>query len=268
MVRECPSHQPFLLKADPDSSQAVLLIHGLAGGCYQLRWLGEYLQHQGMTAQGINLPGHESSLAKMPYTRWPQWTDHALQSYRALQQEYRNVAIVGHSMGCLVALYLATQQPIDKLVLLAPFMALRYHWYHLFPKEVYLQFLRRFADHLPRPRLAIQDPELRQLAQSNGFIRTFNLQAVASALELQDQIKRHLSLIKTPVLIIQSSQDQVVDPAWAQRLYQRLGSTHKQLHWLHNCDHTITMDKEYPQVFERVHSFLKEGCQNGQNPVS
>ncbi|MGQ9837737.1 MAG: hypothetical protein ACUVRV_07150 [Cyanobacteriota bacterium] len=45
-----------------------------------------------------------------------------MEHYLALQQEYRQVSVVGFSTGCLLALHLAFAHPLHKLVLLSPFL--------------------------------------------------------------------------------------------------------------------------------------------------
>ena len=60
-----PVCQPFFLEG---GSHAVLLIHGFTGSAGHMRPLGEALHAQGFTVQGINLPGHATSMEDMGRT--------------------------------------------------------------------------------------------------------------------------------------------------------------------------------------------------------
>jgi carboxylesterase len=98
--------------------------------------------------------------------------------------KYPRVSLVGFSTGCLLALHLAFAHPVHKLVLLAPFFAIRHRWYYLFRPEQYLNSLGWLLDDVPRFRLPIRDGNVRALAEKVAYFRSFNLTAVRSALEL------------------------------------------------------------------------------------
>ncbi len=253
------SDEPFLWEGSSD--RACLLLHGLGGGVYQLRWLAQYLHQQGLTVQGINFPGHGIPVEEMPPSVWPQWYEHSRLAYEQLIERYGRVSLLGFSTGCVVALYLAHQMAAqqrapERLVLLSPFMAIKRLWFTGLPLEVYVKALGGIVKQVPRRRLAIGDPKIRMRAETVDRTRTFNLISVQSAVQLIERVKTLLPEITIPTLMIQSTQDSVVDPPGAQYLYDQLGSEAKVLHWLHNSDHIIQMDREREQVFEWVGSFF------------
>ncbi|MGY2975864.1 alpha/beta hydrolase [Thermostichus sp. MS-CIW-37] len=258
------SNEPFLWRGAGE--HACLLLHGLGGGVYELQWLAERLLAAGLTVQGFNYPGHDSAphrlhdrrSAHMPPSRWTEWYGRALEHYLALQQEYPRVSLVGFSTGCLLALHLAFAHPIHKLVLLAPFFAIRHHWYYLFRPEQYLNSLGWLLKEVPRLSLPIRDGDARALAERTAYFRNFNLSAVRSALELIERVKGEVAGIRVPTLILQSRQDTVVDPEQAAWLYQELGSEEKILSWLEHSDHILTLDGERETVFDQVCAFLNQ----------
>jgi len=83
------------------------------------------------------------------------------------------------------------------------------------------------------------------------------LQAVRSALELQKMVKQSLPQITVPTLMIQSRQDQVVDPQASWTGFQELGSPEKHFHWLTDCNHIITLDRQRARVEQLVGDFLR-----------
>ena len=64
-----------------DSDAAVLCIHGFTSTPYEVRYLGESLQRRGLTAVGLTLPGHGTSVAELDTTGWRDW-------FGAVEREY------------------------------------------------------------------------------------------------------------------------------------------------------------------------------------
>lgn len=253
------TNQPFLWRAEGSSHQACLCLHGLGGGVYELELLAQRLHQQGLTVRGINYPGHDRPRTQMPPSSWPEWYGAIEQAYGELRQEYDQISIVGFSTGCPLGLHLAAQYPIQKLVLISPFLRLRHRWYYLFPPEEYLKGpIGQLIDDVPRLRLPISDPHMRQQAQQILVFRSFNLPTVRSALELIEQVKSELSAIQSPTLVLQSHLDSVVDPAGAESYYRELGSDQKQMIWLEKSDHLVTLDVEREQVYQAACQFLGE----------
>ncbi len=250
------SNQPYVLEGSRYRDQACLCLHGLGGGIYELQWLAHHLHQAGLTIQAFLYPGHDQPTPLMPASTWSEWYHCALDHYEKLCQRYSRITLIGFSTGCPLALHLAAQVPVDRIVLLSPFLAIRHHWYWLLKPEDYLHSIGYALDWVPRLRLAVNDPIARAAAEQASHLRTFNLPAVRSALELIEQVKQELPQIQAPTLILQSPQDSVVDPLGAELIYRTLGSQQKHLHWLKESDHLIGLDIERDQVFAKVRSFL------------
>jgi carboxylesterase len=250
-------NEPFILEAS--RQEVCLLLHGLGGGAYEMQLLGEYLHSKGLSVQAINYPGHDRPSAKMPASTWQDWYGHIRNTYESLSSRYGQVNVIGFSTGCPLALHLATEFSIKKLVLLSPFFAIRREWFYLLPPEAYLYSLGRLIDDVPRRHPPIRDQQVRRHAEQAAYFRTFNLPSVRSAFELIDQVKVRLPEICVPTLIIQSPRDSVVDPSGATFLYDHLGSQTKKLHWLKDSDHAIALDSEREEVFQHTFDFL-ESC--------
>lgn len=247
-------NRPFLWHGTAD--HACLLLHGLGGGVYEMQLLGAYLHGLGLTVQGINYPGHDASALWMPNSSWHDWFDHIVTAYEQLEQTHQKVSVIGFSTGCPLGLHLAATFPIEHLVLLCPYVAIRYQWFHVLPAEALVFSLGYLINHVPRWRLPIRDPMMESAARDVAFFRSFNLTAVRSAIDLIEQVKQELTEIEVPTLILQAKQDTIVDPAGAVYIYQRLSSPQKRLLWLDESDHIIPLDLERELVFAEVADFL------------
>lgn len=256
------SNEPFFFKPEQETNQAFLLLHGLGGGVYEMRYLAERLQQAGYAAASWNYPGHDQPVSQMPASRWEDWYADIEARYAELCDQYERVSVVGFSTGCPLSLYLASRghlvKPIHQLILLSPFLKIRHEWYYLLRPERYVETLGRWIQHIPRWRLPIRDRKMQALAKQAMYFTTFNIPTVRSALMLIKQVEPELEKIQTPALIIQSHQDRVVCPSGAAILMTRLGSKLKECLWLEQSDHIVLLDQERELVIEKILTFIQQ----------
>ncbi|HYU16699.1 MAG TPA: alpha/beta fold hydrolase, partial [Candidatus Acidoferrum sp.] len=98
---------PFELDGD---DRGVLLVHGLTGTPFEVRFLGEELHRRGMTVLGLCLPGHTTTPADLDRTSWADWYAHVERGLDRLAARCRRVAAVGQSLGALLCLHLAARR--------------------------------------------------------------------------------------------------------------------------------------------------------------
>ncbi|HLA87386.1 MAG TPA: hypothetical protein VJL10_05165, partial [Anaerolineales bacterium] len=65
-----PTTEPFFFSG---GRTGCLLIHGFTGTPKEMRWMGEYLNQQGLTCLGIRLAGHATHPEDMRRSRWTDW---------------------------------------------------------------------------------------------------------------------------------------------------------------------------------------------------
>lgn len=225
---------------------------------YEFQFLAEYLSQRDIAVQTLLYPGHGSSQA-MPRSTWQEWADHSLAMIRSLRQHFSCLTLIGFSTGAPLALYLALLQPVQRLILLSPFIRLRRLPALIWPTETYLNTLGRLISHVPRRQLQIRDLQMLSLSRSAPFSRTFRLEVVRSVLALIAGLEPRLDQIRVPTLIVQPRRDVVVDPEGAEMLYRRLGSETKHLIWLDKSYHNLLLDLERDYCFELVGDFVQYG---------
>lgn len=258
------SNEPFYRQAitNPERDEAFLLLHGLGGGVYEMQILADSLHQQGYTVAGINYPGHDAPAHWMPDSTWQQWYRHVEATYRDLAERHAHVSVIGFSTGCMLALHLASslseQAPVNQLILLSPFLKIKKEWYYLLPPEHYVCSIGRLIRQVPRFRLPLNDTHMHHHAKQSAYFKTFNLNAVRSALELIQVVSPRLETIQCPTLIIQSPKDTVVCPSGASLLMDRLGSPVKEVHWLKESNHIILLDVERETVIQKIHTFIHQ----------
>ena len=248
---------------DADRPPSCLFLHGLGGGRFELAPLIDALERAGSAVLVPVLPGHEVTGPVMPHSNWDDWASAAEAGFDELAALGRPVVVVGFSTGGTLALLLATRRPVARLVLLAPFLAIRYSGLIPIRPARYLRPIARFLPDLPRRPAPARDPVARRRLDSVARFRTFSLRATVSALELIDRVKGLVPDIRVPTLILQGRRDTVVDPAGAAWLARHLGSSRKGLLSFPRSDHLLALDHERDRVVAASVSFAME---RGEEP--
>jgi carboxylesterase len=86
---------------------------------------------------------------------------------------------------------------------------------------------------------------------------------LSEADKLISHVMARLDRINDPVLIMQAVEDESVHPRNAQLVYDQVSSTEKELIFLGDCYHMITVDNERETVFYETEMFIKR-CVNAK----
>ena len=111
-----------------ERKKAILLIHGFVGGNYDYENLPNELQlYRNFDVFTFTLPGHEKTVVKG--VKYQEWLDASVEKIKFLiENNYKEIYLIGHSMGGVIATYLASKYTeVKKLVLVAP--AFRYFYF-------------------------------------------------------------------------------------------------------------------------------------------
>lgn len=249
-------------------SKACLLIHGLGCGPIQMRELAEGLAQQGFTARGILLPGHCSTLRAFEEASWRDWEEKVEGEYLALRKDYKNISVVGFSVGGLLALRLGAKYPLDRLVSLgAPMFVIREY----FPFKKLLCVTEKLFSKIK----TVRKKWFIDMGGVSGFLRFptvshYPIATIKTLGELIRTTKRDLERIKSPLLVVHSRKDLVAAPFSAFYITHFAGSQEKKLVWLNRSDHVMMFDNEKAFLFDAVKEFLgarKEACRPQAKPL-
>lgn len=233
----------YFLKGGPIG---VLVIHGFTSTPAEVYELGCRLHQAGFTVLGILLKGHGTDVDDFKRSTEKDWMDSAREGLERLKKQCGTVYVAGHSMGGLLALYLAEHFSVDKLILLAPAVVYR-------DKVTYLAGLARFFI-----REYTWPVEERPESERQYFLgyKRFPMVAVHRMTKLQRLARKNLSAVKTPTLLIVARKDPLVHVSTAKVLEQGLQVPLTTV-WLEESGHSVGVECEKEKVFEACISFLQ-----------
>ena len=233
----------FSLEGD---KAGVLLIHGFTATTIEVRALAEFLNQHGYAISAPLLPGHGTKPEDLLKVKWNDWFEAVDTVFQRLSQQYEHVIVAGESLGGLLALSLARKYPkIDGIILFAPSIMVKGIWRST--------LLAPFVKIRPKG-YGGSDPEGHLPWQGYTAI---TVPAANQLRRFQRVITRSLKHIYNPVLVFQGELDHTVDPQGSQKIYDRIGSSDKELIWLKNSGHCVILDIERLQVYPNVLDFIQ-----------
>lgn len=241
-----------------DAAPAALLIHGAGDTPQALKGLAHHLHRHGFRVRAPLLSGHGRELSAMASTSADQWFADVFRELAQLRASHRHVTMVGLSMGGALAVRLAAEQPLDCMVLLAPYidmpgfvrtMATTSHvWGWMFPY---------FSQ---RGRGSIKDPDAASRTLGHGILTPAALRALYDTMTAAANA---LPRVTTPTLVVQSRQDNRIRQESAERGFARLGTSDKKLVWTEGAGHVISVDYGFQNVFELTTNWLQAHVPTG-----
>jgi carboxylesterase len=219
---------------------AVLLLHGFGDTPQSLAYLAHDLSERGYSVVAPLLPGHGRTLHAFARSTHAQWMDAARSALDALRARYDHVGVVGLSMGgALATLLAADDAALPALVLLAPYLNVPPLLRVLGYLHPVVGVLAPYTTSAAHGAYSIRDPDERARALSYGATTP---RLVAELVRLADRARAALPRVTAPTLVVQSREDNRLDPAGAEAAVQALGATEKALEWLSGCAHVVTVD--------------------------
>ncbi len=225
--------------------KACLLIHGFTGSPAHMKYLGEFLHQEGnCEVNGILLPGHGTKLEDMERTDWNDWLNAAKSEYEKLAKEFKEVYVMGLSMGGVLSLLLAEEYDLTGVIPIAAPIRIHNKLAYLSPL---LKFFKRFDS---------WDEDDDKDKYDVGYPAA-PIASVPDLLKLMKRAEKNLFKIKAPALIVQSHMDKTVKPVSAQMIYDGISSSQKDILWLEKAGHVCTISSEKSRIHEEILNFIE-----------
>jgi carboxylesterase len=262
----------------PGGRSGVLLIHGLTGTPTEMRFVAKGLNRNGFTVHAMQLAGHCGDEADLLKTGWRDWYRSVCQAADRLRGEVDQMFVAGLSMGSLLALKLAADRPdqVDGLGLYGTTFVYDGWTIPLIGRLSFMLPLvcslglgwnQRFHECFP---YGIKDERIRQrIANSmlSGDSAAAGLPgnpwpSLAEFYRLSFLVRRQLSSIRTPCLVVHAVDDDVASLKNVRMVVRGVqGPVETVL--LEDSYHMITVDKERDKVIDRSTRFFNHVAATG-----
>ena|SRR5208282_508988 len=242
----------------PGQGASVLLIHGLTGTPYEMRWLGTQLAASGVRVRGVKLAGHAGEPEELGASTYDNWYESVVQGFEDLRRHGDPNVVVGFSAGAVLAARLAADQPqsVAGVAMLSPAFFLT--WPMTIGMRV-VQKLGSLANHLYVYNDAGSDIHDAAARRIHPTMRLVPLSAAISLLDLSSIVRRRLGRVTQPALAIYSKQDHTCPIGRNMRFVTRhLGSSERRDVVLENSYHVITVDSEKERIAAEVGTFVEQ----------
>ncbi|MFC4404896.1 alpha/beta hydrolase [Gracilibacillus xinjiangensis] len=235
--------EPFMFKGD---ERAVLLLHGFTGHSADVRMLGRYLNSKGYTCFAPIYRGHGKSPEELVEATAEEWWEDVQAAYQHLQEEgYEKIAVAGLSLGGVLGLRLACNNPLQAVVTMCSPM--------FFDNEEQLTIgFRKFAKEykqLEKKDEATIEQEVHQLLDNSKEL----FQQIAQSIE---RVKEDVDMLYTPTFVVQAANDQMINTDSANYIYQTVESDQKLIKWYENAGHAITFSNAKDELHEDIAEFF------------
>ncbi len=246
--------KPFFLKHF-FGNKGVILVHGYMAAPEEIRPLADYLYKKGYNVYGARLRGHGTAPEDLAGRNWQKWYDSVSRAYIIMKNSMKSFAIGGFSTGAGIALLQASNKPgrfAGVISINAPLKLQNISSRLSSVVVAWNKFLSKINTNKGKMEFIANDPENPHI----NYLRN-PVSGVNELEKLMNLVEERLKYIKDPTLVIQGSEDPVVNPVSGREILKKLGTPKKELIRIDAKHHGILRGKEAPQVNAKVLEFLK-----------
>ncbi|UCZ52618.1 alpha/beta fold hydrolase [Bacillus shivajii] len=222
-----------------------LCLHGFAGTPKEIDVITKHFEKKKWLVYSPVLPGHDDIETGLKKVTYKEWVYAATVAVEELLKRCEKVYVVGFSMGGMIASYIASKYPVDKLVLLSAAA------YYINPKQIVSEVTGWVLEGI---RGSLDDVELYKFYREK--IKKTPLVATKEFAKMVRQLRPYLDNIKAPTLIIQGESDGLVPRKSAQYIYEHIQSENKKLFYFPNAKHYIWFGDEREEMLKEIEHFL------------
>lgn len=235
---------PFFFEA---GTRAVLLLHGFTGNSADVRMLGRFLEKHGYTTYAPHYRGHGVPPEQLIISNADEWWADVQEAYQFLKNKgYEEIAIAGLSLGGVLALKLGVNMPVKGIITMCSPMTMR-------TLDVMFEGVLKYA----REYKQREGKSAEEVEQEIAWIKQQGMPSLASLQQLVCDVRQETEFLYTPLFVVQSTHDEVIDSQSATILFERVESTQKQLKWYAESAHVITLGPEKEQLHHDIYEFLQ-----------
>lgn len=227
--------------------KAILMIHGFVGGNYDFGNFHNELQlYRKFDVYTYTLPAHDKIIVKD--VKYNEWLDESKKQIEFLiNHGYKEIYLIGHSMGGVIAAYLASHYPqVKKLVLAAP--AFRYFYFK--DGKVDIKNLNNTLKNLTE---IFKGEDTEQIV--SRILKT-PITTMIEFTKLVTHCENCVNYITCPTLTIRGTADIIVPSESTDYVYNAIKSKTNILISIKNLNHECFTNKNSKEITNIIKEFL------------
>jgi carboxylesterase len=243
-----------------DGDTALLMVHGFGDSPQLWEYMAPHLAEKGYTCRAIRLPGFASEMAVYKTTSAEKWIKKLEDELAVLRQSHDSVFIVSHSLGgaCSIKVLIDDPEAADGLVAFAPLIGVSNRRAPVLSSRRWFKVLSRikpFSDIIA----STYDPNVHNTEELKKIkVDRYTPEVVFREMfKVVEYNEIRASQLETPMMMVLSDKDMVVDSKKAAAFHAAAGSTDKELIQHHVAGHLMPRDYEWEVLAERTHAFIQ-----------
>jgi esterase/lipase len=229
--------EPYLIIPENPLKPGVVLVHGFLASPAELKKMGQRLAALGHPVLGVRLKGHGTSPWDLHERKWLDWMASVHRGHEIMSHLTNEVLIIGFATGAALALNFAATKP-DKLSGVVAVSAPLKFCYRSLAFAPLMHGLNKLSE-WAFVQEGIKPFQIGQAEHPDIDYRNMPVRGLVELRKAVEELDRRLPEVTCPVSIIQGTDDPIVDPASAQLLIDRIGSSEKTLHMVPSRRHGI-----------------------------
>lgn len=231
----------------------LFMIHGFSGSSEEFGDLDKFFKNKGVAVKVPMLLGHGTTIEDLSGHSPEDWLEQIGKELEDFSNKAENIFLSGLSFGGDLAISIAEKNKNIKGIILLG--AVIYFYNHRLLRFFipFLKFFKKYYKKRINPKHFF-DPE------AIGRRKAYSLAPLKNVEEMlifiDERVKKGLSGISQPALIMHSVNDKAVRPESAKYIFENIGSKIKTLKWIGNSHHNLVIDKPRQEVFQAMYDFM------------
>ncbi len=236
------------------NSNGILLVHGYMSAPKEMEEMAKYFNNLGFKTYSVRLKGHGTAPINMENIKWQDWYSSLNRGYAALKLICNKIFVIGFSTGGLLSLMASFKKnnQVDGIVCINPALKLKdVRAKFTSGISIWNEILEKFHIEKGQLRFVENHSENPGINYSRNYIK-----GVEQLEILMNNCQSILTQITCPALVIQSSNDPVIDYSSAKTMLEKISSKVCSFQTIDSSKHVIIKGQSGEKVFKMIEEFL------------
>lgn len=252
-------HKPYNLLYD-NNDTIIIMIHGILGSPYQFNKFSRALYEKNYSVATVLLGHHGCNGKDFSKGHIASWEKPIIKAIEKYQKTYKNIYLMGHSMGCLLSIQQSLNYNIKGLILLAPPIYVKLSLRH-FQISCCMHF-EKFKNNNPNLKMYKEYSKAYSVTDVNFLDYLKWGKPLYNLFKLIKLTRKALPKIKTNTLIFQSTNDETVHYKSGYIFENEMTNCETKLVLLKNSTHSYYKKNEREIIMDNIFEFIEQNNKN------